>query len=257
MPRSRRFQRLEVFSTPRFGTVLALDGVIQTTTADEFIYHEMMVHPPLVAHGAARRVLIVGGGDGGCLREVLKHPVEGVTLVEIDAAVIAASRRFLPGLSAGAFDDPRARVTVGDGLAFVAATDERFDVIVVDSTDPEGPGEALFAEAFYADCARILNPGGVLVAQCGVPFLQPAGVTASFRRMRSAFSDVTFTVCAVPTYVGGLMTLGWASADAALRRRTVARLRAASRGLSTRYYSPDVHLAAFTLPGYIRELLIP
>ncbi len=251
------FQKLEVFSSPRFGTVLALDGVIQATEADEFIYHEMMVHPPLVAHGAAKRVLIVGGGDGGCLREVLKHPVDAVTLVEIDAAVIAASQRFLPGLSAGAFDDPRARVVVGDGLAFVAETEERFDAILVDSTDPEGPGEVLFTEAFYADCARALNSGGVLATQCGVPFLQPAGVTASFRRLRSAFADVAFTVCAVPTYVGGLMTLGWASADSAPRRRTIEDLRAVARGLSTRYYSPEVHLAAFVLPGYIQELLIP
>ncbi|MBN2752049.1 MAG: polyamine aminopropyltransferase [Rhodospirillaceae bacterium] len=251
------FQKLEVFSSPSFGTVMALDGVIQTTTADEFIYHEMMVHPPLVAHGAVKRVLIIGGGDGGCLREVLKHPVESVTLVEIDAAVIAASKRFLPELSAGAFDDPRTRVVVGDGLKFIAETDEIFDVILVDSTDPEGPGEVLFTEAFYADCARALSPRGVVVTQCGVPFLQPAGVTRSYRRLCSGFSDVTFTVCAVPTYVGGVMTLGWASADPTLRCLGVESLRAVStaRGLTTRYYSPEVHLAAFALPRYIQDLL--
>ncbi|MGE4527732.1 MAG: polyamine aminopropyltransferase [Rhodospirillaceae bacterium] len=253
------FQKLEVFETPGFGTVMALDGVIQTTTADEFVYHEMMVHPPMLAAGAAKRVLIIGGGDGGCLREALKHPVESVTLVEIDAAVIAASRRFLPSLSAGAFDDPRARVIVGDGLAFVAETTETFDVVLVDSTDPEGPGEVLFTEAFYADCARALAPHGVLVTQCGVPFLQPAGVTASFRRLSAAFADVTFSVCAVPTYVGGLMTLGWASGDPGLRRLGVEslRIRAQAAGLSTRYYTPEVHLAAFALPGYIQELLVP
>jgi len=253
------FQKLEVFETPGFGTVMALDGVIQTTTADEFAYHEMMVHPPMLSVGTAKRVLIIGGGDGGCLREVLKHPVEQVTLAEIDAAVIEASKRFLPSLSSGAFSDPRARVVVGDGLAFVAETAETFDVIIVDSTDPEGPGEVLFTEAFYADCARALAPNGVLVTQCGVPFLQPKGVTASFRRLRAAFADVTFTLCAVPTYVGGVMTLGWASKDPAVRRLGVESLRTRMRalGLSTRYYTPEVHLAAFALPGYIQELLVP
>lgn len=251
------FQKLEIFTTPGFGTVMALDGVIQTTTADEFVYHEMMVHPPMLAAEAVKRVLIIGGGDGGCLREVLKHPVDSVTMVEIDAAVIAASKRFLPTLSAGAFDDPRARVIVGDGLAFIAETTETFDVILVDSTDPEGPGEVLFTEAFYADCARALAPQGVLATQCGVPFLQPAGVTASFRRLRAAFSDVTFTVCAVPTYVGGLMTLGWAAKDPGLRRLGVESLRIRAQAVSTRYYTPEVHLAAFALPGYIQELLVP
>lgn len=252
------FQKLEVFETPRFGTLLTLDGVVQTTTADEFVYHEMIVHPALVAHGAAKSVLIVGGGDGGCLREILKHPVERVVMAEIDAAVVEVSRRFLPGLSAGAFDDPRVEVRICDGLAFVAETPERFDVIIVDSTDPEGPGEALFTEAFYADCARILNPRGVVVTQSGVPFTQPRGLTLSYRRLASAFSDVTFTVCAVPTYVGGLMTLGWASNDPGLRRLGVESLRtvAEARGLSTRYYTPEVHLAAFALPRYIQDLLV-
>lgn len=251
------FQELEVFETPGFGTVLVLDGVVQTTTADEFVYHEMMVHPALIAHGAARRVLIIGGGDGGCLREVLRHPVERVTLVEIDAAVIDASKRFLPSLSAGGFDDPRADVVVGDGLAYVAANEETFDVILVDSTDPEGPGEVLFTEEFYADCARILAPGGIVVTQSGVPFRQPAGVTRTYRRLASAFPDVAFLACAVPTYVGGLMTLGWASNDPAVRRLgpESLRVRAESLGLKTRYYTPEIHAAAFALPQYVRDLM--
>lgn len=253
------FQELAVYETPGFGTLLVLDGVVQTTTADEFVYHEMIVHPALVAHGAARAVLVVGGGDGGCLREILKHPVERVILAEIDARVVEVSKTFLPGLSAGAFDDPRVEVRIGDGLAYVAETQEKFDVIVVDSTDPEGPGEALFTEAFYADCARILNPRGVVVTQSGVPFRQPRGLALSYRRLKSAFADVTFAACAVPTYVGGVMALGWASQDPSLRRLGVESLRtvAAARGLATRYYTPEVHLAAFALPRYIQELLVP
>lgn len=253
------FQELAVYETPGFGTLLALDGVVQTTTADEFVYHEMIVHPALVAHGAAKSVLVVGGGDGGCLREILKHPVERVVLAEIDERVVEVSKAFLPGLSAGAFADPRVEVRIGDGLAFVAETREAFDVIVVDSTDPEGPGEALFTEAFYADCARILNPRGVVVTQSGVPFRQPRGLGLSYRRLKSAFADVAFATCAVPTYVGGVMALGWASQDFTLRRLGVESLRAVAtaRNLRTRYYTPEVHLAAFALPGYIQELLLP
>lgn len=253
------FQELAVYATAGFGTLLALDGVVQTTTADEFVYHEMIVHPALVAHGAARAVLVVGGGDGGCLREILKHPVERVVLAEIDERVVEVSKTYLPGLSAGAFDDPRVEVKIGDGLAFVAETGETFDVIVVDSTDPEGPGEALFTEAFYADCARILNPRGVVVTQSGVPFRQPRGFALSHARLKSAFADVAFLTCAVPTYVGGLMALGWASQDASLRALGVESLRTIceARRLATRYYTPEVHLAAFALPRYIRELLQP
>ncbi len=253
------FQDLKIFTNPIFGKVMALDGVIQTTTADEFIYHEMMTHPPLLAHGAVKRVLIIGGGDGGCLREVLKHPVEQVTKVEIDAGVIAASKKFLPEISNGAFEDPRANIIVGDGLAFVAETEEKFDVIIVDSTDPEGPGEVLFTEKFYADCARCLTEKGIIVTQCGVPFLQPIGVTRSYQRLRSAFADVTFTTVAVPTYVGGIMTLGWASQDPSLRLLGAEslRTRADTLNLQTNYYTPEVHLASFALPGYVQRLLTP
>jgi len=253
------FQDLKIFENAKFGTVMVLDGVVQTTTADEFIYHEMMVHPSLIAHGSVKRVLIIGGGDGGCLREVLRHAVDHVTMVEIDAGVIEASKRFLPSLSRGAFDDPRANVIVGDGLAFVADTTEKFDVIIVDSTDPEGPGEVLFTEKFYGDCAKCLNPRGVVVTQSGVPFLQPTGVTMCYRRLLSAFSDVTFNVCSVPTYVGGMMTLGWASDDASLRQLGVESIRARVEAinLQTKYYSPEVHLASFALPGYVQDLQTP
>ncbi|MEO5375500.1 MAG: polyamine aminopropyltransferase [Alphaproteobacteria bacterium] len=250
-------QDLVIFQSETFGRVLALDGVIQTTEADESHYHEMMVHVPMVAHGRARRVLIIGGGDGGILREVLKHPDVRATMVEIDGAVIETSRRHMPTLSAGAFDDPRAEVLIADGVDYMAAEGESFDVIIVDSTDPHGPGQVLFTESFYRDCRRRLAPGGIMVTQNGVPFLQPDELTTSWNRLRPHFDDVWFYVTAVPTYVGGFMTLGWASRDPAHRRlplETVAA-RVAALSLDTRYYTPEVHVASFALPRYVTRLM--
>lgn len=251
------FQELVIFETPHHGRVLALDGVIQATEKDEFVYHEMLAHVPLFALGSAKRVLIVGGGDGGILREVLRHPVEQVRLVEIDGAVVELCREHLPSLSAGAFDDPRARVIIGDGIRFVAESTETFDLIVVDSTDPAGPGEGLFTEAFYGDCKKRLAPGGVVVTQNGVPHFQPDELARSGRRLKPHFADVGCYLAVVPTYVGGFMALGWATDDVGLRRLTEADLapRFARAGFETRYYSPAVHAAAFALPPFVAELM--
>jgi len=251
-------QDLIIFENERFGRVLTLDGVVQTTEGDEFVYHEMMAHVPIVAHGAVRRVLIVGGGDGGMAREVLKHKaVERVTMVEIDRGVVDMSIEHLPSLSAGAFDDPRLDLVIADGAKFVAETEARFDVIIVDSTDPIGPGEVLFTAAFYADCKRCLTAGGIIVTQNGVPSLQGSEVTNSWRRLGKSFQDVWFYVAAVPTYQGGFMTLGWASDDPAKRRHDVATIEArfAPLGIATRYYTPAIHQACFALPKFVIDLL--
>ena len=250
-------QDLIIFENPLLGRVLALDGVVQTTEADEHIYHEMLAHVPILGHGRVEEVLIVGGGDGGMLREVLKHGGIAATLVEIDPGVIALCREHLPGLSRGAFDDPRAEVVIADGAAFVAETDRRFDVIIVDSTDPIGPGEVLFGAAFYAGCKRALKPGGVLVTQSGVPFVQPEVIRASRERLSPLFSDVAFYAAPVPTYNGGFMAFGWASDDPDPRRTPVETLtsRYADAGLETRYYNPELHNGAFALPNDIRALI--
>jgi spermidine synthase len=250
-------QDLVVFENPRFGRVLCLDGVVQTTEGDEFVYHEMMTHVPILAHGAAQDVLIVGGGDGGMAREVLKHKAVRPVMVEIDPDVVEFSKQHLPSLSNGAFDDPRLELVIADGCQFMKQTEKRFDVIIVDSTDPIGPGEVLFTAEFYADCKSRLKPGGVIVTQNGVPFVQPDEVTNSWRRLGESFQDVHFYLAAVPTYQGGDMAFGWASDDASLRRQTVetiaARFEAA--GIETRYYTPDLHVASFALPKTVRDLL--
>ncbi len=251
------FQDLIIFETPAFGRVLALDGVIQSTEGDEFIYHEMICHVPMLAHGGAKRVLIVGGGDGGVLREVLRYPVERAVMVEIDGGVVEACKTHMPNHGAGAFDDPRAEVLIADGIEFVAETNELFDVVIVDSTDPVGPGEVLFTDAFYDNCKRIMNPGAILITQSGVPFLQGREVTDGYKRLKPHFADVSFFVVAVPTYAGGFMTLGWASDDPRLRGQPEVDIaeRFAAAGLRTRYYTPEVHVAAFALPPFISRLM--
>lgn len=252
------FQDLVIFDTPRFGRALALDGIVQLTESDEFYYHEMIAHVPLLAHGRARRVLVIGGGDGGAIREVLRHEVDEVVMVELDPHVVEACREHLPAVNAGAFEDPRLELRFEDGVAYVAQCDRQFDVILVDSTDPvPGPGEVLFGEPFYRDCKRILAPGGILVSQLGVPFLYSEAVRGARRRLARCFADVTFYIVAVPVFAGGYMAFGWASDDRGLRDLPAETLagRLAVTGIETRFYTPAFHRASFVLPRPIAELL--
>jgi spermidine synthase len=253
-----RFQDLVIFDTPRFGRALALDGIVQLTEADEFVYHEMIAHVPMLAHGQARRVLVIGGGDGGAVREILKHDVDEVVMVELDRQVVEACRAHLPSVNAGAFEDPRLELRFEDGVAYVAQSDRRFDVILVDSTDPvPGPGEVLFGEAFYHGCRRILAPGGILVSQFGVPFLYPEAVREACRRLARCFADVTFYIVTVPVFAGGYMAFGWASDNPGHRDLPVETLadRLQASGIETRFYTPAFHRAAFVLPRPIADLL--
>ena len=255
------YQDIQVIETASHGKVLVLDGAIQITEADEFVYQEMLAHVPLLAHGAVRRVLIIGAGDGGVLRRVLQHRgVEQAVMVEIDREVIRLSREHLSGIGGDAWSDPRAQVIVGNGIAHVAdAAPGFYDVIIVDSTDPIGVGEALFTEAFYADCAQALAPDGLVVNQSGVPFMQPEELRVTSLRRAYAFPHVSAYVAAVPTYVGGLMTLGIAAKVAGLDRVPAEEIRnrAENAGIlgQTRYWTPDIHTGAFNLPPYIAELL--
>lgn len=251
-------QHLVIFESVDFGRVMALDGVIQTTERDEFVYHEMLAHVPLFAHGAAKDVLIIGGGDGGLLREVLRHPeVERAVQVEIDQAVIDMCVEYLPRHSNGAYENPKAEIVIGDGIDYVRNCDRQFDVILSDSTDPIGPGEVLFTSPFYEGIKRCLKPGGVFAAQNGVAFIQPDEVSTTHKRLSPLFDDCHFYAAAVPTYVGGIMTFAWASDNAALRSvpaETIAQ-RVKDSGIKTRYYTPALHSGSFALPQYILDTL--
>ncbi|CAI9120207.1 polyamine aminopropyltransferase [Brytella acorum] len=255
------FQDIVVFESDSHGRVLVLDGAIQITERDEFVYQEMLTHVPMLAHPDARRVLIIGAGDGGVLRRVLQHKtVEKAVMVEIDGLVIELSKTHLPSIAGDAWNDPRAEVIVGDGIDYVAkAADESFDVIIVDSTDPVGVGEVLFTDAFYKDCARILSSDGLIVNQCGVPFMQADELRETSVRRARFFPHVSAYVAAVPTYVGGFMTLGIASKGQKPDTQTSAEIseRAQKVGVlgTTRYWTPEIHTGAFNLPPYIAENL--
>ena len=247
-------QRLVVVENKTLGRVMLLDDIVQTTEADEFIYHEMLAHVPVLAHGAARKVLIIGGGDGGMLEEVLKHrSIEKVTMVELDRTVIDISREYLPSICGDAFDDPRTDLVIDDGVKFVARDGDRYDVIIIDSTDPVGPGEVLFSADFYAACKGRLSDGGVLVTQNGVPFFQGSELASTMAALRPLFTDASCYLAAVPLYVGGVMAFGWASDDPALRQVPVEALerRFADADITTRYYTPAVHKGAFAVPPYV------
>ena len=250
-------QSIEIFENPLLGRVLVLDGVVQTTEADEFVYHEMLTHVPIFGHGDVVEVLIIGGGDGGMLEETLKHPVSRVTMVELDRLVIDACREHLGSICGSAFDDPRTNLVIADGAELVAETRDRFDVIIVDSPDPVGPAQVLFEQAFYENCRRSLRERGVLVTQSGVPFFQGDEVRETGGAFRNLFKHWGFYAAPVPTYYGGHMAFGWASDSLDLRAASarVLRERYDARGIQSRYYNPDIHLAAFALPNYIRELI--
>jgi spermidine synthase len=255
------FQDIAIFESHTHGRVMVLDGVIQITEADEFVYQEMLTHVPLLAHGAAENVLIIGAGDGGVLRRVLQHRgVKRAVMVEIDGEVIRLSKEFLPRIAGDAWDDKRAEVIVGDGIDYVMrGVDSSFDAIIVDSTDPIGVGEVLFTDEFYSNCARILAAGGLIVNQCGVPFMQADELRETSARRARFFPHVGAYVAAVPTYVGGFMTLGFAAKQPGLPDLPAAliRSRAESAGIlgTTRYWTPEIHAASFQLPPYIARHL--
>ena len=252
-------QHLVLFEQPFFGKMLMLDGATQISKRDEFIYQEMMSHVPLFAHGNARDVLIIGGGDCGIAEEVLKHKtVKRLTQVEIDPKVVEFAKEHFPEFTGPVFSDKRFESIIGDGAKYVARTDRRYDVIIVDSTDPMGPGKILFGEKFYAGCKRCLNAGGVLTTQNGVPFFQKNELTSTMKKFRRLFADATCYVAAIPIYVGGHMAMGFATDDNRLRRHsanTIARRYRKAGGFVTKYWTPEVHKAAFALPRFIVEQL--
>lgn len=254
-------QHLMIFHNAQLGRVMTLDGIVQTTEADEFIYHEMLAHVPLLAHGNAKRVLIIGGGDGGMLREVVKHPIEHITQVEIDQSVVDMAIEYLPKHSNGAYDDNRLDLVIADGFDFVkqlSNSDEaKFDVIISDSTDPIGPGEVLFTDDFYRLAKACLNPGGIMVTQNGVPFFQADEVQNTQQRMGALYQDMRFYCAPIPTYYGGFMTFAWGTdnSNASSPSLETLKQRFDKLDIKTRYYNPAIHTASFALPQYVIDAL--
>ncbi|HHX30921.1 MAG TPA: polyamine aminopropyltransferase [Clostridiaceae bacterium] len=250
------FQHIQVLDTYEFGRVLVMDGFIMTSEKDEFIYHEMVTHVPLAVHPQVRKALIIGGGDGGTLRELCRYPdIEDIVMVEIDPLVVEVSRKYLPTLAVS-FDDPRVTILHEDGLRYVRRCHDMFDLIIVDSTDPFGPGESLFTREFYSNCKHALKADGILVNQHEGPYYREDAEEASaiHRKTSSIFAHARVYQAHIPTYPAGHWLFGFMS-DSWDPVADLDRERWEARGLETRYYNPDLHRGAFLLPTYVRRLL--
>jgi spermidine synthase len=253
------FQEIEIFENPNFGIVLALDSVIQTTQNDEFFYHEMFSHVPIFSHKNPKAVLIIGGGDGGILRETIKHEnIEKVVMIEIDAKVVELCNKFMPMLNNGAFLSSKAKVLIEDGIAYVKNTKEKFDIVIVDSTDPNPSSAVLFTKDFYINAKSKLNEGGILATQSGVPFFQPEEMSAIYNTLKSIFKYVQFFVVPVPTYIGGFMVLSFATdtkENLDFNLDILQQKLIQSNIIDLKYYNSSIHIASFSIPNYIKKLL--
>ncbi|MDH7479300.1 MAG: polyamine aminopropyltransferase [Syntrophomonadaceae bacterium] len=244
------FQQLAVLDTVELGRVLVLDGNIQVTELDEFIYHEMIAHVPLFTHPHPQEVLVIGGGDGGTVREVLKHPRTRVDLVEIDERVIAASKQYLPQMGS-ALDDPRATVIIADGIKYIEQCRKQYDLVIIDSSDPIGPAVGLFREEFYRGVHRVLKDDGMMVAQTESPIFNRDLLAEINRTLRKIFPLVRVYLTSMPSYIAG----PWSFTLASKKYDPAGEIRQEDRGFSSRCYTPEVHRAALVLPPYVRSIL--
>ena len=245
------YQRIDVLDSYEFGRILVLYGSIMVTEKDEFVYHEMLSHVPLFAHPNPRRVLIIGGGDGGTLREVMRHKGVKATMVEIDEMVVQTSQKYLPSIGT-AFKNPRAQVLFEDGERYLAATKEKFDVILVDASDPVGPAEVLFQKPFHKNVARCLNPGGIFVTQSESPFFHQKTVNGIQRNLREIFPVVRLYTASIPTYPSGLWSFSYCS-DKVDPVAQFKESRVKKANLKFKYYNAALHRACFALPSFMLE----
>ena len=250
------FQRIDIFDSLEFGRVLVLDGYTMLTEKDEFMYHEMIVHVPLCAHPNARKALVIGGGDGGSVRELVRYKdLDHIDLVEIDEEVVDACRKYLPQ-TAGKLDDPRVHIHYEDGLKFIRHHEDEYDVIIVDSTDPFGPGEGLFTREFYGNCFRALKEDGIMVNQHESPFYQETAhaMQRAHKRIVNSFPLARVYQVHIPTYPSGHWLFGFASKKYH-PVKGVDWARWESLGIKTRYYNTKLHAASFALPTYVEDIL--
>ncbi len=251
-----RFQRIDVFETPEFGRILTLDGFLMLTEKDEFIYHEMIVHVPLAVHPAAKNILIIGGGDGGAVRELCRYnSVEHIDLVEIDEEVVSVCKRFLPNVACS-LGDKRVHIHYEDGLRFIRRFSDHYDVIIVDSTDPFGPGEGLFTKEFYGNCFKALKANGILVNQHENPFYDEDSLSVRqiHKRIVQSFPLSRLYQAHIPTYPSGHWLFGFSSKKYHPVQDFDAK-RWNALGLKTRYYNTNLHKAAFALPTYVEDII--
>ncbi len=250
------FQRIDIFDSAEFGRMLVLDGKIMLTEKDEFIYHEMIAHVPMCANPEVKKVLLVGGGDGGTARELLKYDtIEKIDLVEIDEAVVHACKKFIPQ-TAACLDNPKVKIFFEDGLKFIRRVEDEYDLIIVDPTDPFGPGEGLFTKEFYGNCRHALKADGIMVNQHENPYYSKdaAAMQRAHKRIGDSFPVSSVYQIHIPTYPSGHWLFGFASkkihpiADANFEKWQALNVQ-------TNYYNTKIHSGAFALPTYVEKLL--
>ena len=254
--RESEFQRIDVFDSPEFGRFLVLDGYMMLTEKDEFIYHEMITHVPMAVHPHVRDVLVIGGGDGGACRELIRYgEIEHIDLVDIDEEVTKVCRKYLPFTACG-LDEPRVHVHFEDGLKFIRTKSDAYDLIIVDSTDPFGPGEGLFTREFYGNCYKALRDDGIMVNQHESPFYPEDALACqrAHKRIVESFPVSRVYQAHIPTYPSGHWLFGFASKKYhPLKNLDEKRWNA--RGIKCRYYTTTLHKGAFYIPAYVEELL--
>lgn len=240
------FQRIDLFDTYDFGKLLAIDGTVQLTDYDEYVYHEMMTMVPFsYMKKKPETALIIGGGDGGAAQRLLTLGLNKIVNVEIDSQVVEVSRRFFHNLSS-AFEDSRCNLIIGDGVKYMNDTDEKFDLILIDSTDPVGPAEGLFSEDFYRNCSKILSEGGILVTQSGSPFYQPKGIKLAYTGMKEVFQNVRVYTAFIPTYPSGFWSFTMGSAG---------KMELTNSLPPGKYFNEEVARGTFLLPEFVKKML--
>ncbi|HWI55352.1 MAG TPA: polyamine aminopropyltransferase [Desulfobacteria bacterium] len=246
------FQDVAVIETEQFGTMLVLDGMVMTTDKDEFVYHEMISHVALNTHPNPENVLVIGGGDGGAIREIIKHPkVKKATLVEIDGRVIEVSKQFLPQIAVALTNNPRVEVKVEDGIKHINEMQNHYDVVLVDSTEPVGPAVGLFALDFYQAISRALKTDGIMVAQTESPFFNADLISRVYKDISSVFPITKLYLANIPTYPSGL----WSFTMGSKQYDPEAVNEANMTDVETKYYTPKMHKAVFKLPRFVENLL--
>lgn len=250
------YQRIDVFDSKEFGRFLTLDGYMMLTEKDEFIYHEMIVHVPMAVHPNVKKVLVIGAGDGGVIRELTRYQeIDHIDMVEIDELVVEVCKKYLP-LTACCLDDPRVHITYQDGLKYIRSYENAYDLIIVDSTDPFGPGEGLFTKEFYGNCYKALKEDGIIVNQHESPFYHEDALAMqrAHKRIAESFSISRVYQAHIPTYPSGHWLFGFSSKKYHPTKEFNAA-RWNTLGLSTKYYNTRLHVGAFALPNYVEELL--
>ncbi|MEO1022725.1 MAG: polyamine aminopropyltransferase [Bacteroidota bacterium] len=252
------YQKVEVLKTDTWGNLMTIDDMVMLSEKDEFVYHEMLAHVPMFSHSNPKKVLIIGGGDGGTAREVLRHPsVESVELVEIDEAVVRASKQYLKEV--GDWSHPNLKVFIEDGIEFIQNTKSTYDVIIIDGSDPVGPAQGLFQDSFIDACHRALNKDGMLATQTESPWIPSyhSSIQEVFRGLRKTFDHSSMYLAYIPLYPSGMWSFGLASKMPIAEKERNERIRTGLNvfEIPLKYYNKDTHIAAFALPNFVREII--